>query len=234
MTKKQLYFTAFALCGALLGLTGFVVNRSGHTAVQAENTDPRVEKLLAQMTLEEKIGQMTLYTTDWESTGPTIRDGYKNDIRSGACGALFNSHTVAFTRELQRIAVEETRLHIPLLFGYDVIHGYKTIFPIPLGEAASWDMNAIEKSARVAGTEAAAAGLHWTFAPMVDIARDARWGRVMEGAGEDTWLGCRIAEARVRGFRAKAWAIPMPSWLASNTTQVTAPGWPAAIIIPWT
>lgn len=203
MTKKQLYFTAFALCGALLGLTGFVVNRSGHTAVQAENTDPRVEKLLAQMTLEEKIGQMTLYTTDWESTGPTIRDGYKNDIRSGACGALFNSHTVAFTRELQRIAVEETRLHIPLLFGYDVIHGYKTIFPIPLGEAASWDMNAIEKSARVAGTEAAAAGLHWTFAPMVDIARDARWGRVMEGAGEDTWLGCRIAEARVRGFQGK-------------------------------
>ena len=203
MTKKQLYFSAFALCGALLGLTGFVVKQSGQTAKKQDNTDPRVEKLLAQMTLEEKIGQMTLYTTDWESTGPTIRDGYKNDIRSGSCGALFNSHTVAFTRELQRIAVEETRLHIPLLFGYDVIHGYKTIFPIPLGEAASWDMSAIEKSARVAGTEAAAAGLHWTFAPMVDVARDARWGRVMEGAGEDTWLGCRIAEARVRGFQGK-------------------------------
>ncbi|MBL7775587.1 MAG: glycoside hydrolase family 3 C-terminal domain-containing protein, partial [Saprospiraceae bacterium] len=125
----------------------------------------------------------------------------KDDIRAGRCGALFNSHTVAFTRELQRIAVEETRLKIPLLFGYDVIHGYKTIFPIPLGEAACWDLGAIEKSARIAATEASAAGLHWTFAPMVDLARDPRWGRVMEGAGEDTWLGCRIAEARVRGFQ---------------------------------
>lgn len=165
--------------------------------------DPRIEKLLAKMTLAEKIGQMTLYTTDWESTGPTLREGYRNDIRSGNCGALFNSHTVAFTRSLQRIAVEETRLKIPLLFGYDVIHGYKTIFPIPLGEAASWDLDAIERSARIAGTEAAAAGLHWTFAPMVDIARDPRWGRVLEGAGEDTYLGCRIAEARVRGFQGK-------------------------------
>ncbi|MEI6408585.1 MAG: beta-glucosidase BglX, partial [Bacteroidota bacterium] len=165
--------------------------------------DPRVEKLLAQMTLEEKIGQMALFTTDWESTGPTIRDGYKNDIRKGNCGALFNSHTVKFTHELQRIAVEETRLKIPLLFGYDVIHGYKTIFPIPLGEAASWDLAAIEQSAHIAASEAAASGLHWTFAPMVDIARDPRWGRVMEGAGEDTYLGCRIAEARVRGFQGK-------------------------------
>jgi len=161
----------------------------------------RVDSLLARMTIEEKIGQLTLFTTDWESTGPTIRDGYKDDIRSGRCGALFNSHTVAFTRELQRIAVEETRLKIPLLFGYDVIHGYKTIFPIPLGESASWDMEAIERAARVAAVESAAAGLHWTFAPMVDISRDPRWGRVMEGAGEDTWLGCRIAEARVRGFQ---------------------------------
>jgi beta-glucosidase len=159
----------------------------------------RIDSLLTLMTLDEKIGQLTLYTTDWGSTGPTIREGYKNDIRSGACGNLFNSHGVAFTRELQRVAVEETRLKIPLLFGFDVIHGYKTIFPIPLGEAASWDMQAMEQSASVAAAEASAAGLHWTFAPMVDISRDPRWGRVMEGAGEDTWLGCRIAEARVRG-----------------------------------
>ncbi len=116
---------------------------------------------------------------------------------------MFNSHTVDFTRELQRIAVEESRLKVPLIFGYDVIHGYKTIFPIPLGEAASWDLEAIEQSSRVAATEASAAGLNWTFAPMVDIARDPRWGRVMEGAGEDTWLGCRIAEARVRGIQGK-------------------------------
>ena len=163
--------------------------------------DHRVDSVMALMTLEEKIGQLTLYTTDWESTGPTIRPGYTDDIRSGRCGALFNSHTVKFTRELQRIAVEESRLKIPLIFGYDVIHGYKTIFPIPLGEAASWDLQAIRQSARVAATEAAASGLHWTFAPMVDISRDPRWGRVMEGAGEDTYLGCRIAEARVRGFQ---------------------------------
>jgi beta-glucosidase len=165
--------------------------------------NPRVEALLKKMTLEEKIGQLTLYTTDWESTGPTIREGYKTDIRNGTCGALFNSHTVKFTRELQRIAVEESRLKIPLLFGYDVIHGYKTIFPIPLAEACSFDLEAIERAARVAGAESAAAGLHWTFAPMVDIARDPRWGRVMEGAGEDTYLGCRVAEARVKGFQGK-------------------------------
>lgn len=165
--------------------------------------DARVDALLSRMTLDEKIGQLTLYTTDWGSTGPTIREGYKNDIRSGACGNLFNSHTTEFVRELQKVAVEETRLKIPLLFGFDVIHGYKTIFPIPLGEAASWDMEAIEKSARVAATEATAAGLNWTYAPMVDIGRDPRWGRVMEGGGEDTWLGCRIAEARVRGIQGK-------------------------------
>jgi beta-glucosidase len=165
--------------------------------------ETRVNALLAQMTLDEKIGQLTLYTTDWGSTGPTIREGYKNDIRSGACGNLFNSHTTLFVRELQKVAVEETRLKIPLLFGFDVIHGYKTIFPIPLGEAASWDLSAIEKSARVASTEATAAGLNWTFAPMVDIGRDPRWGRVMEGGGEDPYLGSRIAEARVRGIQGK-------------------------------
>jgi beta-glucosidase len=165
--------------------------------------EQRVNALLAKMTLDEKIGQLTLYTTDWGSTGPTIREGYKNDIRSGACGNLFNSHTVEFVRDLQRIAMEETRLKIPLLFGFDVIHGYKTIFPIPLGESASWDLQAIEKSAHIAAAEASAAGLNWTFAPMVDISRDPRWGRVMEGAGEDTYLGCRIAEARVHGIQGK-------------------------------
>lgn len=165
--------------------------------------EQKVSALLAKMTLDEKIGQLTLYTTDWGSTGPTIREGYKNDIRSGACGNLFNSHTVEFVRDLQRIAVEETRLKIPLLFGFDVIHGYKTIFPIPLGESASWDLQAIEKSSRIAAAEASAAGLNWTFAPMVDISRDPRWGRVMEGGGEDTYLGCRIAEARVHGIQGK-------------------------------
>ena len=161
----------------------------------------QVDSVLALMTLEEKIGQMTLYTTDWESTGPTIRKGYQEDIRKGTCGALFNSHTVAFTRQLQDIAVKESPLGIPLLFGYDVIHGYKTIFPVPLGESCSWDLAAIEQSASIAAAEAAAAGLHWTFAPMVDISREPRWGRVMEGAGEDPFLGSLIARARVHGFQ---------------------------------
>jgi beta-glucosidase len=165
--------------------------------------DPFIENLITKMTLDEKLGQMTLFTTDWESTGPTIRGGYENDIKSGRCGALFNSHTVDFTTRLQKIAVEETRLKIPLLFGYDVIHGYKTMFPIPLGEAASWDLDAIEKSAYIMSKEAAASGLHWTFAPMVDICREPRWGRVMEGAGEDVYLGSRIAEARVKGIQGK-------------------------------
>jgi len=163
--------------------------------------DPFIEQLMSKMTLDEKLGQMTLYTTDWESTGPTIRGGYQDDIKSGRCGALFNSHTVDFTTQLQKIAMEESRLKIPLLFGYDVVHGYKTMFPIPLGEAASWDLEAIEKSAYIMSKEAAASGLHWTFAPMVDITREPRWGRVMEGAGEDPYLGSRIAEARVKGIQ---------------------------------
>jgi beta-glucosidase len=168
--------------------------------------DDKIAELMAKMTLEEKIGQMTLYTTDWGSTGPTIREGYAKDIRSGQCGILFNAQTAKFTRELQRIAVEESRMKIPLLFGFDVIHGYKTIFPIPLGEAASWDMAAIENAAKVAANESAAAGLHWTFAPMVDISREPRWGRIMEGAGEDTYLGCEIAKARVLGFQGDGFA----------------------------
>ncbi|MBN2972955.1 beta-glucosidase BglX [Roseomonas aeriglobus] len=162
-----------------------------------------IDKLMAQMTLAEKIGQLTLLTSDWVSTGPTLRAGYKEDIAAGKVGAIFNAHSVAYTRELQKLAVEGTRLKIPLLFGYDVIHGHRTMFPISLGEAASWDMEAIEKSARISATEGAAEGLHWTYAPMVDISRDPRWGRVSEGAGEDTYLGSRIAEARVKGFQGK-------------------------------
>ncbi len=189
------------ICNPSAGLKTTKVTHN--TSKEDAAINKRVDSLLALMTIEEKIGQLTLYTTDWGSTGPTIREGYKNDIRSGACGNLFNSHGVVFTRALQRIAVEETRLKIPLLFGFDVIHGYKTIFPIPLGEAASWDLGAMEQSASIAAAEASAAGLHWTFAPMVDVSRDPRWGRVMEGAGEDTWLGCRIAESRVRGIQGK-------------------------------
>jgi len=189
--KHYFTFVLFSLFGMI-----FVV-----LPVQSQSFEGRINDLLGQMTLNEKIGQMTLFTSDWDVTGPTLRSTYKEDIRAGKVGAIFNAHTAAYTRELQRISVEETRLGIPLLFGYDVIHGYRTIFPISLGEAASWDLAAIEQSARIAATEASAAGLHWTFAPMVDIARDPRWGRISEGAGEDPFLGQQVATARVRGFQ---------------------------------
>lgn len=161
----------------------------------------KVDSLLSIMTLEEKIGQLTLYTSDMDQTGAFLRPEYLEDVRSGNVGAIFNAYGAEYTRELQEMAVNETRLGIPLIFGYDVIHGHQTIFPVPLAEAASWDLDMIEKSAGVAAREAASEGLHWTFAPMVDISRDPRWGRVVEGAGEDPYLGSKIAAARVRGFQ---------------------------------
>ncbi len=176
---------------------------SSKKSTEEEKIDQKVDSVLSLMTLEEKIGQMVLYTSDWDVTGPTLRSGYMDDIRNGHCGNIFNAHTTAYVRKLQKIAIEESRLGIPLLFGYDVIHGHKTIFPISLGESASWDLQAIEKGARVAAIEAAASGINWTFAPMCDISVEPRWGRVSEGAGEDTFLGSRIAEARVRGFQGK-------------------------------
>lgn len=167
--------------------------------------DPAMDRfiadLMARMTLEEKIGQLTLLTSNWESTGPTMRDSYKQDIQAGKVGNIFNAYTAKYTRELQDLAINGTRLKIPLMFGYDVIHGHRTIFPISLGEAASWDLTAIEKAARVSAQEASAEGIHWTFSPMVDIARDPRWGRISEGAGEDVYLGSQIARARVRGYQ---------------------------------
>ena len=166
----------------------------------------QVELLLSRMTLEEKTGQLSLFTSDWDVTGPSLNSNYKKLIREGKVGAIFNAYTVDYVKELQRMAIEESRLKIPLLFGYDVIHGHRTIFPIPLAQAASWDLDAIEKTEQIAAREATAEGINWTFAPMVDIARDPRWGRVSEGAGEDTWLGSRIAEARVRGFQGSGYA----------------------------
>ncbi|MDP4188599.1 MAG: beta-glucosidase BglX, partial [Bacteroidota bacterium] len=167
-----------------------------------KNIDKRVDALLKRMTLEEKVGQLNQYTSAW-ATGPVSPEGNKlQEIKEGKIGSLLNVKGVDKARAMQAVALQ-SRLKIPLLFGLDVIHGYKTTFPIPLAEAASWDLNAIEESARIAATEASASGVHWTFAPMVDIARDPRWGRVMEGAGEDTYLGCTIARARVKGFQGK-------------------------------
>lgn len=167
--------------------------------------DKKVDSVLKLMTLEEKVGQLNQYNGFWEITGPTPKEGQAakkyNDLKKGLVGSMLNVKGVKDVKALQKIAVEETRLGIPLIFGFDVIHGYKTISPIPLAEAASWDLEAIKKSAEVAAEEASAVGLNWTFAPMVDVARDARWGRVMEGAGEDPFLGSKIAVARVQGFQ---------------------------------
>nr|WP_244543105.1 beta-glucosidase BglX [Cellulophaga fucicola] len=167
--------------------------------------DQKVNALLSKMTLEEKVGQMNQYNGFWDVTGPTPAEGdaakkYEH-LRKGFVGSMLNVRGVKEVRAVQKIAVEETRLGIPLIIGFDVIHGYKTISPIPLAEAASWDLDAIKKSSEVAALESSVAGINWTFAPMVDISRDARWGRVMEGAGEDTYLGTKIAVARVQGFQ---------------------------------
>jgi beta-glucosidase len=160
-----------------------------------------IPELMAKMTIDEKISQLVQYTADGTVTGPKTGINYIEEIKKGNVGSILNATSVKYTRELQELNLKNSRLKIPLLFGYDVIHGYKTIFPITLGEAASWDLKAAELSARVAAEEAAAAGVHWTFAPMVDISRDPRWGRVSEGSGEDTYLGSKMAVARVRGFQ---------------------------------
>ncbi|MGO4772473.1 glycoside hydrolase family 3 N-terminal domain-containing protein [Flavobacterium sp. W22_SRS_FK3] len=168
---------------------------------QQETIDQKVNVLLKKMTIEEKIGQLNQYTGDNSATGPiTINPNKQAEIKAGLVGSMLNIIGTKYTRQYQELAMQ-SRLKIPLLFGQDVIHGYKTTFPIPLAEAASWDLEAIELAARVAAKEASASGIHWTFAPMVDIGRDPRWGRVMEGAGEDTYLGSKIAYARVKGFQ---------------------------------
>jgi beta-glucosidase len=153
------------------------------------------------MTLEEKAGQLTQWTAQLTPTGPVMHQGGEDDVRQGRVGSLLGAYGVEGTRRLQKIAVEESRLKLPLLFAFDVIHGFRTVFPVPLAEAASFDPALAQRSARAAAVEAAAHGLHWTYAPMVDIGRDPRWGRVVEGAGEDPFLGAALAVARVRGFR---------------------------------
>ena len=169
------------------------------------NFEQRVNALLARMTVEEKLGQ--LQQLDGEANG-NYRPEHLELARKGLLGSTLNVRGAQRSNQLQRVAVEESRLKIPLIFGFDVIHGYRTVFPIPLGESASWDPATVEKGASVAAAEARAAGVHWTFAPMVDIARDARWGRIAEGAGEDPFLGMAMARARVRGFQGADYSAP--------------------------
>jgi len=177
-----------------------------------------VEDLLSRMTLEEKLGQLTQYTGQWAVTGPAVTQGGEAQVRAGQVGSFLNVYGAEYTRRAQEVAVNESRLGIPLIFGYDVIHGFRTVFPVPLAETASWNLAGAERAAQIAAREAAAAGIHWTFAPMVDIARDARWGRIVEGAGEDPYLGSRFAEARVRGFQGHT----IPELAADSTVVATA------------
>jgi beta-glucosidase len=196
MLKPVFLTTALFMLGC--NLTAFAQSKPDASAI-----DKKVDALLAKMTLDEKIGQLNQYTGDNDATGPVSTNNNKlEQIKQGRVGSMLNVRGVKDTRQIQEAAMQ-SRLKIPLLFGQDVIHGYRVTFPVPLAEAASWDLKAIELSARVAAKEAAASGLHWTFAPMVDIGRDPRWGRVMEGAGEDPYLGSLIAKARVTGFQGK-------------------------------
>ncbi|MBK7095501.1 MAG: beta-glucosidase BglX [Saprospiraceae bacterium] len=193
------------LPGLLVLLVVFHINSQSNNPNYKISYDQRIKELLSKMTLEEKIGQFNQLSNPYHKTGPGIKsernESFDEMVANGQIGSFLNVLGVDETMRLQKIAIEKSRLGIPLIFGYDVIHGFKTIFPIPLGESASFDRAVMEKSARIAAIEAAANGLHWTFAPMVDISRDPRWGRIMEGAGEDVYLGEQAAKARVHGFQ---------------------------------
>lgn len=194
---KQKCLSALCLCASVF-LPAFA-------SAPQSGVETKIDALLARMTLEEKLGQ--LQQLDGEANGD-YRPEHLKLVREGLLGSTLNVRGAKRTNELQRVAVEESRLKIPLLFGFDVIHGYRTIFPVPLGEAASWDPATVERAAAVAAAEAAAAGVRWTFAPMLDIARDPRWGRIVEGAGEDPYLGSAMSRARVRGFQGGDYSAP--------------------------
>lgn len=183
--------------------SAMMLSASAGTVAASDNAkmDKFIDDLMSKMTLQEKIGQLNLPVTGEIVTGAAKSSNVAEKIRKGQVGGLFNLKGVDRIKDVQRIAVEESRLHIPLLFGMDVIHGYETVFPIPLGLSCTWDMAAVEKSARIAAIESSADGISWTFSPMVDICRDARWGRISEGSGEDPFLGSRIAEAMVKGYQ---------------------------------
>ncbi|MEH6514362.1 MAG: glycoside hydrolase family 3 N-terminal domain-containing protein, partial [Maribacter arcticus] len=204
----------------VIGFGLLVFCQSNYAQVNLDNRiEEKIDSLLAIMTLEEKVGQMNQYNGFWNVTGPIPEDGDASNkyehLKNGWVGSMLNVTGVDEVRKVQKIVVEESRLGIPLIIGYDVIHGYRTQSPIPLAESASWDMLAIKASAAMAADEASASGINWTFAPMVDISRDARWGRVMEGAGEDPYLGSQIAKARITGFQGEDLSAP-------NTIAATA------------
>lgn len=195
--KKIILWIATFLWTAISGISAEIPNGSS----RPDEMDKFITELMSKMTIDEKIGQLNLPSCGDIVTGHAVESNIGSLVARGEAGGTFNVKGAAKAAELQHIAVEKSRLGIPLLIGLDVIHGYETIFPIPLALSCSWDMNAIERSARVAAIEASAAGVNWTFSPMVDISRDPRWGRVAEGAGEDPYLGSEIARAMVRGYQ---------------------------------
>ena len=168
---------------------------------QDEKMNAFINNLMNKMTIDEKIGQLNLTTAGDFTTGAATNEKLQQKLQAGMIGGMLNDFSVASMRISQDIAVKESPNHIPLLFGMDVIHGYQTIFPIPLAMSCMWDMSLTEKSARIAAQEATANGIAWTYSPMVDIARDPRWGRIAEGAGEDPWLGSQIARAYIKGYQ---------------------------------
>jgi len=196
--KKIFKRTSLLLATALIGVTATVQAQKS-----PQDMDRFIDALMRRMTVEEKIGQLNLPVTGEITTGQAKNSDVAKKIEQGLVGGLFNLKGVAKIRDVQKLAVENSRLGIPLLFGMDVIHGYETIFPIPLGLSCTWDMAAIGQSARIAAIEASADGISWTFSPMVDISRDPRWGRVSEGSGEDPFLGGAIARAMVLGYQGK-------------------------------
>ncbi|MCH4822273.1 beta-glucosidase BglX [Gramella lutea] len=187
----------------LLGTMGAISQNSGIKS-SVQNVETKVDSVLNLMTLEEKVGQMVQYNGSWDLTGPASEVGNKEKedrLKKGLVGSMLNVLSIEATEKAQRLNMENSRMKIPLMFGYDVIHGYKTIFPVPLGETASWDLEAAKESARIAALESVAEGVNWTFSPMIDISRDARWGRIMEGSGEDTYLTSKIAVAKIKGYQ---------------------------------
>ncbi|HTH56302.1 MAG TPA: beta-glucosidase BglX [Cyclobacteriaceae bacterium] len=185
-----------------------IIVSCGQKKSSSSKIDGKIDSLLSKMTLDEKIGQLNLPSAGEFVTGQAENSDIAKKIERGAVGGLFNIKTAGRIREIQKIAVEKSRMKIPLIFGMDVIHGYETVFPIPIGLSCSWDMDLIQRSARMAATEASADGICWAYSPMVDIARDARWGRIAEGNGEDPYLGARIAAAMVKGLQGENFSQP--------------------------
>ncbi|MEP6261431.1 MAG: beta-glucosidase BglX [Gillisia sp.] len=187
-------------------ILGFITAQGQTSPIQSsvKNVETKIDSLLAIMTLQEKVGQLVLYNGSWDLTGPASNLDTKQkeeNLKNGLVGAMLNVLSIEATTEAQKLVMENSRLKIPLLFGYDVIHGYKTIFPVPLGETASWDLEAMEEAARIAALESVAHGVNWTFSPMIDVSRDARWGRIMEGSGEDPYLTSLVAVAKIKGYQ---------------------------------